>query len=167
MLDVVDEEDHVIGRAPRKEIHKKDLIHRSVIFFVFNMGGKVLVTKRTESKDFFPGYWSIVLGGHIGSGESYEEAVTREVHEEVGLKTEPFFIHYFKKRIPEEKENVKVYGVLSKEEPFLNRDELAEGEFLDFDELEIKLNKEKFLPETEILLPVLKKYLSSQSLQNI
>jgi isopentenyldiphosphate isomerase len=167
MFDVVDEEDHVIDKASRKECHEKGLIHRSVMFFVFSEKVKILVTKRTKNKDFFPEYWSIVLGGHVGAGESFTEAVIREVEEEVGLKTVPFFIHSFKKRIPQEKENVKVYGVLAKEEPCLNEDELAEGEFLNLDELEVKLNKEKFLPETETLLPILKKYLSSLSLQNI
>jgi isopentenyl-diphosphate delta-isomerase len=125
------------------------------------------VTKRTKSKDFFPEYWSIVLGGHVGSGESYEDAVAREVEEEVGLKVVPLFIQHFKKRIPEEKENVRVYGVVAKEEPSLNEDELVDGEFLDLDELEGRLNKENFLPETETLLPILKEYLSSLSLQNI
>jgi isopentenyldiphosphate isomerase len=167
MFDVVDEEDQIIKKASRKECHERGLIHRSVMFFVFKSEGKVLVTKRTKNKDFFPEYWSIVLGGHVGCGESYEDAVPREVEEEVGLKTEPFFIHYFKKRIPEEKENVRVFGIVTKEEPILNKDELAEGKFLDLEELEVKLNKEKFLPETEILLPILKKYLSSLSLQNL
>ena len=162
MFDVVDEEDHVIGRASRRECHEKGLIHRSVMFFIFNAKGEILVTKRTKNKDFFPEYWSILLGGHVGFGESYEEAVAREVEEEVGLKAVPFFIHYFKKRIPEEKENVKVYGVVIKEKPSLNEDELEEGEFLSIDELKGRLNKEKFLPETETLLSILKEYLSSQ-----
>ena len=103
-FDIVDENDNVIDKASREECHEKSLIHRSVMFFVFNEKGKVLVTKRTKNKDFFPGFWSIVMGGHVGSGESYEEAVAREVEEEVGLKAVPFFIHYFKKRIREEKE---------------------------------------------------------------
>jgi isopentenyl-diphosphate delta-isomerase type 1 len=167
MFDVVDEEDQVIGEATREECHKEGLLHRSVMFFVFNESRKILVTKRTDNKDFFPGYWSIVLGGHVRAGESYEEAVAREVEEEVGLKVAPFFIEAFKKRIPEEKENVKVYGVVISEESRLNKDELEEGEFLDLDGLEKRLKKEKFLPETEILLPVLRRYLSSFSLQNI
>jgi isopentenyldiphosphate isomerase len=121
-FDLVDENDNVIGKALREECHKKALIHRSVMFFVFNEEGKVLVTKRTINKDFFPGFWSIVLGGHVGSGESYKEAVVREVEEEVDLEAVPFFIHYFKKRIPEEKENVKVYGFVANKEPSLNED---------------------------------------------
>lgn len=167
IFDIVDEDDKVVGRGSREECHKMGLIHRSVMFFVFNEEGRVLVTKRTKTKDFFPEYWSIVLGGHVRTNESYEEAVIREVEEELGLKLTPFFIAFFKKRIPEERENVKVYGVITNEEPVLNKEELEEGEFLGLDELKDLLKKRNFLPETSTLMPILKRYLSSQSLQNL
>jgi isopentenyl-diphosphate delta-isomerase type 1 len=159
-FDVVDEDDNVIGKASREECHNRGLIHRSVMFFIFDDEDKVLVTKRTKTKDFFPEYWSIVLGGHVHAGESYEEAVVREIEEEVGLKAKPFFISSFKKRIPEEKENVKVYGVAVKDRIILNDEELEKGEFLDLEEMEEKLKNQDFLPETEILFSMLKRHLS-------
>jgi isopentenyl-diphosphate delta-isomerase type 1 len=166
-FDVVDEDDNVIGKASREECHKKGLIHRSVMFFVFDEEGKVLVTKRTKTKDFFPGYWSIVLGGHVHSGESYDEAVMREMDEEAGLKAKPFLISSFKKRIPEEKENVKVYGIIARDKITLNNEELESGEFLGLEELEEILKIQNFLPETKILFLILKRYLSQFSLQKI
>ncbi|UCE36887.1 MAG: NUDIX domain-containing protein [Thermoplasmata archaeon] len=159
----MDEDDEVIGKASREECHNKGLIHRSVMFFVFDEESRVLVTKRTKTKDFFPEYWSIVLGGHVSADESYEKAAKREVEEELGLKLAPFFIAFFKKRIPEEKENVRVYGVVTNEEPILNKEELEEGEFYGLDELKGFLKKHDFLPETRILMPILMEYLSSQS----
>ena len=36
IYDLVDIDDRVIGQATRKEIHKKNLLHRSVHIFVFN-----------------------------------------------------------------------------------------------------------------------------------
>ncbi|UCG67978.1 MAG: NUDIX domain-containing protein [Thermoplasmata archaeon] len=163
-FDIVDENDNVVGKTSREECHEKGLIHRSVMFFVFDDEERVLVTKRTKNKDFFPGYWSIVLGGHVQAEESYEEAVLRETIEETGLNPKPFFITSFKKRIPEEKENVKVYGIVAREEDMediiLNKEELEEGEFLDLVDLEKKINTDNFLPETEILYDILKKYLS-------
>jgi isopentenyl-diphosphate delta-isomerase type 1 len=160
IFDVVDEDDNIKGKASREECHKKGLIHRSVMFFVFNEEGKILVTKRTQKKDFFPGYWSMVLGGHVHSGESHDEAVVREMEEELGLKAKPFFIDTFKKRIPEEKENVKVYGIIAKDKITLNNDELEKGDFLGLDELEEKFKVHNFLPETKILFLILKRYLS-------
>jgi isopentenyl-diphosphate delta-isomerase len=159
-FDVVDEDDNVIGKASRDQCHKRELIHRSVMFFIFDDKNRILVTKRTKTKDFFPGYWSIVLGGHVHSGETYYEAVIREIEEEANLKVNPFFISSFKKRIPEEKENVKVYGVVVKEKITLNKKELERGEFLKLVELEKRIKSQNFLPETKILLPILKRFLS-------
>jgi isopentenyl-diphosphate delta-isomerase type 1 len=157
VFDIVDEDDEIIGKASRKECHEKGLIHRSVMFFVFDEQGRVLVTKRTQNKDFFPGYWSVALGGHVHSGETYEEAVIREAREEVGLEVEPTFLTSFKKRIPEEKENVRVYSFISNEKIKLDEEELEKGMFLRMGELAEHLEREEFLPETEILLEILKK----------
>lgn len=155
IFDVVDENDNVTGQAARKVCHEKGLIHRSVMFFILDKEGRVLLTKRTENKDFFPGYWSIVLGGHVMAGETYEEAVGRELLEEAGISGEPIFITSFKKRTPEEKENVKVYRVVAEGPITLNQDELAVGIFLDRDDLEDELAGRNLLPETPILLEVL------------
>ena len=160
MFDVVDEDDNVVGRATRSECHDNGLIHRSVMFFVFDSKGRVLVTKRTQNKDFFPGYWSIVLGGHVRSGESYEEAAVREIEEEIGISPKRILISFFKKRIPEEKENVKVFGVVAEDKLKLNEDELESGEFLTFNRLEKRIEGEKFLPETETLYSILFAHLS-------
>jgi isopentenyl-diphosphate delta-isomerase type 1 len=162
IFDVVDEDDKVIGQASRKECHDNNLVHRSVMFFVFDSKNRVLVSKRTQNKDFFPGYFSIVLGGHVQSGETYEEAAAREIEEEIGISAKPYLISFFKKRIPEEKENVKVFGVVAEDKIDLNEDELESGEFLKFDELEAKIESEQFLPETEILYSILFAHLSSR-----
>jgi ADP-ribose pyrophosphatase YjhB (NUDIX family) len=42
----------------------------------------VFVSQRTDDKEFYPGYWSIVFGGHVHAGESYEDAVLRELKED-------------------------------------------------------------------------------------
>ena len=160
LFDVVDEEDKVIGQASRTQCHENNLIHRSVMFFVFDSEKRVLITKRTQNKDFFPGYFSIVLGGHVRSGESYEEAASREIEEELGIHTKPYLISFFNKRLPEEKENVKVFGVVAEEKIKLIEDELASGEFLTFDGLDKKIESEKFLPETETLYSILFAHLS-------
>jgi isopentenyl-diphosphate delta-isomerase type 1 len=161
-FDVVDKDDNVIGEASREDCHEKGFIHRSVMFFVFDSQGRVLVTKRTQNKDFFPGYFSIVLGGHVQAGETYDEAVKREIEEEIGITTKPFLISTFKKRIPEEKENVKVFGVVADEKINLNEDELESGDFIKVSDLENMMESQNFLPETEILYSILFVHLSSR-----
>jgi len=85
-FDVVNENDEVIGRAKRSECHKKNLIHRAVIIFVFNNEGRLLLQKRSKFKDLYKGYWGGSASGHLGLGESYSEAAKRELKEELGIE---------------------------------------------------------------------------------
>jgi len=156
IFDVVDENDKVIGKATRKEVHDKKLIHRSVMFFIFDKKGRILVTQRTKTKDMFPEFWSITLGGHVNSGESYDKAVVREAKEEAGIEVKPFFMGVINKRIPEEKENSKVYGFITNGKIELDKNELKKGMFLTIEEIRRVIKKEKFLPETNDLLKILK-----------
>jgi isopentenyldiphosphate isomerase len=156
IFDVVDEDDKVIEKATRKEVHDKKLIHRSVMFFIFDRKERILVTQRTKAKDMFPDYWSITLGGHVNSGESYDEAVVREAKEEAGIESKSFFMGIIKKRVPEEKENSKVYGFVTDKKIKLDKGELKQGMFLTIEEIIKTMKKEKFLPETKDLLNILK-----------
>jgi len=158
IFSIVDEDDKVIGKATRKEVHDKRLIHRSVMFFIFDEKGRILVTQRTKNKEFFKEYWSIGLGGHLNAGETYDEAVIREVKEEANINEKPFFMGSFKLRIPEECENVRVYGFVTDKKLELDPFELKQGMFLTMEEMEEKIKKEKFLPETKDLLEILKNF---------
>ncbi len=157
LFSVVDEDDNVIGKANRTEVHVKGLIHRSVMFFIFDKKDRIFITQRTKNKEFFKEYWSIGLGGHVNAGETYDDAVVREVKEEADINEKPFFMGSFKLRIPEENENVRVYGFVTDKKPELDPFELKQGMFLTREEMEEKIKKEKFLPETEDLLKILKK----------
>jgi isopentenyldiphosphate isomerase len=163
-LDVVDDDDKVVGKALRSECHEKGLTHRTVMFFLFDKEGRVFVNKRAQNKEFFGGYHSIVFGGHVNAGQSYEEAVVREAEEETRIKTTPIKLGYFKKRLPEESENVMVYGFISDSEPKLLESEIESGEFMDYEKILEALKERDFLPETHDLLPILKDYLEVRSL---
>lgn len=45
---------------------------------------KLLLTKRSPEKDFYPGYWEN-SGGRAQSGEESRQAIAREVREETGI----------------------------------------------------------------------------------
>lgn len=159
-FDVVDENDQVVGRASRDECHKKRLLHRSVMFFILDKDRRILVNRRSKGKDFFGGQWSIVMGGHVECGERYDTALVREAEEEAGIRSRPFKLGFFKKRLPEERENVWVYGIVAERKPQLAKEEIDCGEFMTLAEAEEKMKKEKFIPETLQLLPMLKDYLA-------
>lgn len=83
---VVDEKDTIIGYRSRRDCHHdKTLIHRSIGVAVFDDRGRVLLQKRSSTKDLQPGTWDISAGGHVAKGESYEKAAKRELFEELGI----------------------------------------------------------------------------------
>ncbi len=90
---VVDKDDHILGHKTRYEcLHNKTLIHRAVELFVFDKNGRVLLQKRSITKDTDPGVWSPSVGGHVDPGESYEQAMKRETKEELGIEVSMKYI---------------------------------------------------------------------------
>jgi 16S rRNA (adenine1518-N6/adenine1519-N6)-dimethyltransferase len=84
---VVDENDHVLGDAPRGEVHGNNLRHRAVHVFLFNRQGELFLQKRSRWKDRHPLLWDSSAAGHVDAGEDYDEAADRELVEELGVKT--------------------------------------------------------------------------------
>ncbi|MFG2900586.1 NUDIX domain-containing protein [Streptomyces zaomyceticus] len=89
ILDVVDEHDRVIGRAPRGEVYARGLIHRCVFVRVLDAEGRVFVHRRTPTKLVYPSMYDMFVGGVVGAGESYDEAALREAEEELGVRGLP------------------------------------------------------------------------------
>ncbi len=52
-----------------------------------NKEGKYLICKMPEDRGVYPGQWAIP-GGGLDEGEKMEEALKREIREEVGLEVE-------------------------------------------------------------------------------
>jgi len=85
-FDVVDGRDTVVGRAARREVHARGLLHRAVHILVFDGAGRVFLQKRSMKKDIAPGLWDSSCSGHVDAGENYDAAAIRELAEELGLR---------------------------------------------------------------------------------
>ena len=57
----------------------------NVAAVLFNQEGKMLITQRSATKKYLPNVWHIP-GGQIDEGETVEEALKREVKEELNLQ---------------------------------------------------------------------------------
>lgn len=88
MFDVVDEQDCVVGRAPRSEVHARKWLHRAVHVFLFNSRGELLLQMRTPTKDEYPNCYTSSASGHVSAGETYDETAPRELQEELGVTVE-------------------------------------------------------------------------------
>ena len=97
-LEVVDENDAVIGVERRGVIHARGLMHRSAQVLVFNSNGELFLQKRSAAKDEFPGLWDSSAAGHVNPGEDYAACARRELAEELGITAPPALEPLF--RIP-------------------------------------------------------------------
>lgn len=89
ILDLVDEHDRVIGTKLRNEIYHERLNNYRVInAFLVNEAGQLWIPRRSAGKRIFPLCLDMSVGGHVASGETYDEAFRRELHEELGLDLE-------------------------------------------------------------------------------
>ncbi len=158
IFEIVDDNNNIIGESTRKQAHEKGLTHKSVMFFIFNKKGELFLNQRSTKKEFNPGYYSIVLGGHVTKGDSYEQTVIREAKEEAGITEKPHFLANFQSRYKEkDKENVALYYFVINREPILDKNEIEHGKFTPIEKIEYFLKKEKFIPETKILYQLLMK----------
>jgi isopentenyldiphosphate isomerase len=108
---VSDDDAQVLGPVKRKAVHgNPDLVHRAVHVLVISSQGHLLLQKRSLSKDVQPGRWDTSVGGHVGFGQSYEEAARRETLEELGITLEsPEFLYPSRIRSAVESENIWTY----------------------------------------------------------
>ena len=89
IFDIVDEEDRVIGKRSRHEVHTNKLLHRAVHVFVFNKRRELFLQRRSRWKDVCPLRWDSSAAGHVDSGHGYDETAAREVLEELGVDVAP------------------------------------------------------------------------------
>lgn len=83
---VVDEKDKIIDYKSRYECHHNPhIIHRAVDIILFNDKGEVLLQKRSDKKDTYPGYYTVSASGHVDKGETYLVSARREITEELGI----------------------------------------------------------------------------------
>jgi 8-oxo-dGTP pyrophosphatase MutT (NUDIX family) len=98
LVDIVDEDDRVVGRATRAQMRRDNLLHRVVAILCRNRDGKIYVHRRTATKDLFPSMYDMFTAGTVEAGETYDLAARRELEEELGITgvtLEPLFRHRY------------------------------------------------------------------------
>ena len=137
IFDVVNDQDQVIDRLPRSEVHARNLLHRSVHALVFDSNQRVFLQLRNDDRDCDPSLWDSSVGGHLQAGEDYDHAIIREAQEELGIKLNTTPTRLFKLQASRETayEFCWVYHVMN-DGPFqLDANEAADGKW--FSEREI------------------------------
>jgi len=150
LVEIVDENDFVVGIATRKEMRTKMLRHRTSFVLVFNSRGEIFITKRASCKDYEPGKWEIGQGGVMEQGETYEENAKRELMEELGIESSLeylFDFHFDSERV---RYIAKAYRTKHNGPFELQKNEIEEGKWITLDALrkEIEQNPERFTEDS-------------------
>lgn len=112
-------------------------------------GKRVLVIKRSPSRKLYPNLWECG-GGQVEAGESFEQAVTRQLREEAGVRVNPVRIlgtyeipaqESGQGKIPGIKFICRFLGYINGKEPQISK-EHTEWRWQEID----KLDKLEFIP---------------------
>ncbi len=141
----------VVGRATRGECHAdKSLIHAVARIHVWDARGRLLLQRRSLSKDIQPGKWDMAVGGHLLPGEAPEAAARREMREELGVDpVNLVFLHRFLMRSPVESEWVSTYSTLHSGPFHPDPGEIDELRFWSHDDISAALGTGVFSPAFE------------------
>ncbi len=141
----------VVGKATRAYCHSgAKPLHPVIHLHIIDRYGHMYLQKRSMKKDIQPGKWDTAVGGHVDFGETIMEALYRESSEELRF-TEYNPIHVcsyvFESEI--EKEFVSVFTAIGSFELHPDLDEVDEGRWWTWEEIDAQLGKKVFTPNFE------------------
>lgn len=150
---VVNEKDEVIGEEDKLKCHSGEgILHRAYAIMIFN-GRKLLLTKRSNKKLLWPGFWDGSIASHVRNGETYESSAKRRLKEEIGIDANPEFLFKFQYR--SEYQNIgvehEICAVLKAEyngQFEINPEEISEYKLVNIDNVKkkVKRNPEIYCP---------------------
>ena len=98
LFDVIDSKGNPAGQiVSREKAHAEGIPHRTAhIWIIRKKEGKVqiLLQKRSQNKDSFPGKFDTSSAGHIQAGDEPLESALRELKEELGISATPEQLHF-------------------------------------------------------------------------
>lgn len=150
MVPLCDENGYVTGRASREYCHEGSMsLHPVVHLHVIDRFERIFLQRRSLQKKLSPGLWDVAVGGHVGYGELFEEALYREAKEELAIQDfNPAMIDSYIYESNGERELVNVYATVGAFENLSPCNyEVMEGRFWTMSEIDAAIG-------TGILTPV-------------
>lgn len=142
LIDIVDENNELTGQVEERWIaYSKGLWRRTVSCWIMNEKGEILLQKRTATKRRNPNKWA-KTGGQVDSGESADEAIYREVKEELGIEIPKEQIKVLDIYKSDEKNKRFAYNYLfvinyKIDDYILQADEVAEVKYVSIEDMEL------------------------------
>ncbi|MGN0189964.1 MAG: NUDIX domain-containing protein [Candidatus Cryptobacteroides sp.] len=151
MFPIVKENGEVIAYASREYCHSgAKPLHPVVHLHLIDRMQRLYLQKRSMKKDIQPGKWDTAVGGHVDFGEDVYEALLRETREELGMTDyNPVYLQSYIFESEIEKELVNVFAAVGAFTPVPDKDEVDEGRWWTFEDIEENLGKTVFTPNFE------------------
>ena len=159
---LVDQNDNPIGKEEKVKCHLPNgKLHRAFSALIFNGEGKLLLTKRSESKMLWPNDWDGTVASHPRESETYVSSAERRMPEEIGIGCKVSYVNKFEYHVPYKdigSEN-EICGTLigmidSFDNSRLIKDEISDIKWINPDELknELEQNRDAYCPWMAIAL---------------
>ncbi|MBC8495582.1 NUDIX domain-containing protein [archaeon] len=168
IVDVVNDNDKIIGKTSKSLCHKYALLHRDSKILTFKDYSlkEIVLQKRPMNLKRNPG--KIVLpGGHVDTGETYLQAAKRENMEEMHVDEKSLNLKFeklFKIKIPDDEDYlfVTVYKDIDSGPFHPDHEEVDSYFFADIDKLEKDMDNHpnKYTFGTILILKEYKLYIS-------
>ena len=168
ILDICDELGNPTGKTVERKIaHQQGILHRTAHVWILRKKEnkiQILLQKRSEQKDSFPGCYDISSAGHIPAGDNYGQSAVSEL---IDCGNRRFhFEEIFHGRLFKDNQVSKIFVLWKdlEEKDFVFVDhEVSEVKWLDFEKCyqdvkENKINHCIYIEELDIV----KKYLRVQ-----
>jgi len=130
-LDLVNARDEIIGKKLRSEIYSEGLSNfRVVNAFLVNSKGQLWIPRRSPNKRLFPSSLDMSMGGHVESGEQYEQAFKRELTEELNMDADEIcwkLLGYLTPQVDSVSAFMKVYEISTDVTPQYNHQDFTES----------------------------------------
>lgn len=162
LLDIVDEYGEPTGKTIERRIaHQKGIRHRTSHVWILrykNNSLQVLLQKRSDQKDSYPGCYDISSAGHIPAGVDYISSALRELKEELGYEAKENqliecglrffeFKEIFHGQLFHDLQVSKVFALwldLDEKDFILQKEEVSEVKWFDFDDCINKVKNNSF-----------------------
>jgi isopentenyl-diphosphate delta-isomerase len=164
---LVDENDNPIGTEEKVKCHLPNgKLHRAFTALLFDIDGRLILTKRAKGKMLWPGDWDGTFASHPRESEGYVSSGERRMPEELGITGKLDYFHKFEyhvqyKDVGSENEICgTLVGVIDKSTELKEIEgEIDEIKWISAKELivEIKTNPEIYCPWMLIALELLEK----------
>lgn len=145
LINIVDENDEILGQLPRRFFYRNNIKNYRVInAFIQNKKGQLFILRRSADKDLFPLGLDMSVGGHVKAGETYEDALKRETKEELNIDLDNFVykeIGYLSPLNTKISSFSKTYLIESNQTPSYNKNEFIEGFWLFPEEIIQRIEK--------------------------